>query len=102
MPLSGIIQGFTPLGNSETDLRINSIKEVYSILRETLNPSKLVEAVKEKATRSEKIKELQEKISQKGLHLDICGRWLWIIGKTYRIRNILKEFGFRYSDNKLS
>jgi hypothetical protein len=63
---------------------------------------KTVEAVKEKATVSEKITELQEKIDPAGLSLEICGTWLWVTGKTFQVKDILKELGFRYSANKLA
>jgi hypothetical protein len=60
------------------------------------------EKEKEKLTVSEKIKELQEKVDPSGLHLEICGTWLWVTGKTYQVKDTLKELGFRYSSNKLS
>ncbi len=67
-----------------------------------LDKPKPVEVVKEKATVSEKIKELKENINPEGLHLEICGSWLWCTGKTYQVKDALKELGFRYSANKLS
>lgn len=58
--------------------------------------------MQEKVSVSEKIKELQEKIDPTGLNLDICGTWLWVTGKTYQVKDALKELGFRYSASKLS
>ena len=98
------------------DEMLNTIKVEYSTLMSVLAESKTdqavnekasasdkaVESVKEKATVTEKIKELQGKIDPAGLHLEICGTWLWVTGKTYQVKDTLKELGFRYSANKLS
>jgi hypothetical protein len=84
------------------DEMIQELKAEYSTLMSVLNAVKPVEAVKEKATVSEKISELQGKIDPAGLHLEICGTWLWVTGKTYQVKDTLKELGFRYSANKLS
>lgn len=81
---------------------LQSIKAEYSTLMNVLTPSQPDEPVKERATVSEKIKELQEKVNPEGLHLEICGTWLWVTGKTYQVKDALKELGFRYSANKLS
>lgn len=84
------------------DEMLKSLKLEYSTLVNALSPSKPVEAVKEKATVPEKIKELQEKVNPDGLRLEICGTWLWVTGKTFQVKDALKELGFRYSANKLS
>jgi hypothetical protein len=81
---------------------LKSLNEEYSTLMSVLNPVKPVEASKEKATLPEKIAELQGKISPEGLHFEVCGCWLWVTGKTYQVKDTLKELGFRYSANKLS
>lgn len=81
---------------------IRTINDQYDKLMMVLNESKPVEAEKSKATVSEKIKELQGKIDPAGLRLEICGTWLWVTGKTYQVKDTLKELGFRYSANKLS
>ncbi|MCE5345395.1 MAG: ELKS/Rab6-interacting/CAST family protein [Bacteroidales bacterium] len=96
---------FDELSNvfNDQDEMLKAIKEEYSTLMSVLHDSKPVyEAVKERATVSDKIKELQEKVNPEGLSLEICGTWLWVTGKTYQVKNILKELGFRYSANKLS
>jgi hypothetical protein len=67
-----------------------------------LSESKPVEAVKEKVTVSEKIKELQGKINPEGLHLEVCGTWVWVTGKTYQVKDVLKSLHFRYSSQKLA
>jgi len=37
-----------------------------------------------------------------GLHLEICGSWLWITGATYENRKALKAIGCGYSHKKQS
>ena len=87
---------------SDHEPMLLALKTEYSTLMSVLTDSKPVELVKEEATVSEKIKELQETVNPEGLHLEICGTWLWITGKTFQIKDTLKELGFRYSANKLS
>ena len=35
-----------------------------------------------------------------GLEIEVCGRWLWITGDTYRHRDALKSLGCRWSGSK--
>ena len=93
---------FKPANKGKSNEMISIINDQYDKLIKVLDAPKPVEAVQEKATVSEKIRELQEKIDPSGLHLEICGTWLWITGKTYQVKETLKELGFRYSSNKLS
>jgi hypothetical protein len=80
---------------------INTINDQYDKLMMVLGESKPVDAAKEKATVPEKIKELQAKVNPEGLHIEIIKDWLWISGKTFQVKDTLKELGFRYSANKL-
>jgi hypothetical protein len=80
---------------------LKALKAEYSTLMSVLNSEKPVEEEKDKASISEIIKVLQEKVNPDGLHLEICGTWLWITGNTYQVKNVLKELGFRFSSNKL-
>jgi hypothetical protein len=87
--------------NNQNEM-LQVIKAEYSTLMSVLSPVKPSEVVKENVPVSEKIRELQEKINPEGLHFEVCGTWLWVTGKTYQVKDILKELGFRYSANKLS
>ena len=103
---------FNPTNSKEPNEMINTINAEYDMLMIVFREAMLAEAVKEKEkekekvkeklTVSEKIKELQEKVDPSGLHLEICGTWLWVTGKTYQVKDTLKDLGFRYSSNKLS
>jgi hypothetical protein len=97
--LSRVFKAANNGGNNEM---IETINDQYDKLMVVLNETKPVEAVKEKSTVSEKIRELQGKINPEGLHFEVCGSWLWVTGKTYQVKDTLKELGFRYSANKLS
>ena len=35
-----------------------------------------------------------------GLNLEICGKWLWITGDTYPVKEVLKKSGCRFSGKK--
>ncbi len=101
---------FNPANSKEPNEMMNTINADYDMLMIVFRDAMLAEAVKEKEkekvkeklTVSEKIKELQEKVDPSGLHLEICGTWLWVTGKTYQVKDTLKELGFRYSANKMS
>ena len=90
------------------DEMLRVIRTEYSTLMnvltpvETEQPVENAEEVKERATVAEKIKELQGKLNPDGLHLEICGTFLWVTGKTYNVKDVLKELGFRYSANKMA
>lgn len=36
------------------------------------------------------------------LKFELVGSWLWVSGKTFQVKDSLKDLGFRYSANKLS
>jgi CTP synthase (UTP-ammonia lyase) len=86
------------------DEMLNTIKVEYSTLMSVLVDSKpIVEAVKEETTTlSDIIKNLQEKVNPEGLRLEIVGKWLWLSGATFSVKEALKELGFRYSPDKKS
>lgn len=88
---------------NDQDEMLQVIKAEYSTLMNVLSESKPVEDIKEKATVSEKIAELQGKINNpEGLHFEVCGTWLWVTGKTYQVKDVLKSLHFRYSNQKLA
>ena len=86
------------------DEMLKSIKSEYSTLMSVLTESEpVVEAVKEEtATLSDVIKNLQQKVNPEGLRLEIVGKWLWLSGATFAVKEALKELGFRYSPGKKS
>ena len=66
-----------------------------------LTESKTVE-VKEKVTLSYIIKVLQERVNPECLRLEIVGKWLWLSGSTFAVREALKQLDFKYSPDKKS
>ena len=89
---------------ADQDEILQILKSEYSTLMNVLSASesKPVEIVKENASISEKIIELQEKVKQEGLRLEIVGQWLWLSGATFAVKDVLKALDFRYSPDKKS
>ena len=88
---------------NDQDEMLQSLKNEYSTLMNVLGESKLSEIMKKEETSlSEKIKELQEKVKQEGLRLEIVGQWLWLSGATFAVKDVLKALDFRYSADKKS
>jgi len=83
------------------DEMLKVIQAEYSTLMSALESVKPATEEKERASIADTIKALQEKVNPEGLHLEICGSWLWITGKTFPVKDALKNLGFRYSANKL-
>ena len=81
---------------------LQALKEEYSTLMAVLTESKPVEEVKEKVSLSDIINVFQERVNPEGLKLEIVGRWLWLSGATFAIREALKQLDFRYSSDKKS
>lgn len=47
------------------------------------------------------LKDLIDKAQQiPGVHLELCGSWLWATGETRPVKDDLKALGFRWSQNK--
>jgi hypothetical protein len=78
------------------------IKTDYSVLRQTYSISKPVEEVKGKLTMNAMVDALHSKVKSEGIHVEIIKDWLWVSGKTFDVRDDLKELGFRYSADKKS
>jgi hypothetical protein len=88
---------------SDQDALIETLKAEYSTLMAVLSESKpSVEEEKEKVSLAEIIKNLQEKVNPEGLKLEIVGKWLWLSGATFAVKEDLKELNFRYSPDKKS
>lgn len=87
---------------NDQDEMLQAIKTEFTTLMSVLSESKPVEEVKEKESLADIIKVLQERINPEGIKLEIVGKWLWISGATFAVREGLKQLGFRYSGNKQS
>ena len=101
---------FNPTNSKEPNEMINTTNAEYDMLMIVFRDAMLAEAVKEnekenekeKLTVLEKIKELQEKVNPDGLTLEIVGKYLWLSGATFAVREVLKQLDFRYSPDKKS
>jgi hypothetical protein len=81
---------------------LHALRTEYSTLMAVITESQPVEEVKEKVSLADVIKNLHEKVNPEGLRLEIVGRWLWLSGATFAVKEALKELGFRYSPDKKS
>lgn len=82
---------------------LQAIKTEFSTLMAVLSESKpAIEEEKEKVSLPDIIKVLQEKVNPEGLKLEIVGKWLWLSGATFAVRDVLKSLDFRYSPDKKS
>jgi len=87
----------------DQDEMLKAIKAEYSTLMSVLTKAKPIETVKEVTyTLADIIKNLQEKVNPDGLKLEVVGRWIWLSGSTFGVKEALKELGFRYSPDKKS
>jgi hypothetical protein len=82
------------------DEMLKTIASEYSKLIILLGEPKPVEAAEEKATLSDKLKELMAKVDTSELGTEVLGNWLWITKNSFPIKDVLKSLGFRYSGNK--
>lgn len=88
---------------NDQDEMLQALKTEYSVLMNVLAQPKPVEAVKEESfSMSDIIKCLQERINPEGIRLEIVGKWLWLSGTTFEVKEALKQLGFRYSPDKKS
>jgi hypothetical protein len=88
---------------SDHEPMLQALKTEYSTLMSVLTESKpSVEEEKEKVSLADIIKNLQEKVNPEGLKLEIVGKWLWLSGATFAVKEALKQLGFRYSPDKKS
>ena len=85
------------------DEMLQSLKTEYSVLMNVLDQSKQTEPVKEETVSIfDIIKCIQERINPEGIRLEIVGKWLWLSGTTFGVKDALKQIGFRYSPDKKS
>jgi hypothetical protein len=87
---------------SDHEPMLQALRSEYSTLMNVLSVSKPDETVKEKVSLPDIIKVLQEKVNPAGLKLEIVGKYLWLSGATFAVKEALKELGFRYSPDKKS
>jgi len=88
---------------NDQDEMLQALKAEYSTLMAVLTESKPAELVKEETfTMSDIIKCLEERVNPEGLKLEIVGKYLWLSGATFAVKEGLKQLGFRYSPDKKS
>ena len=81
--------------NNEYDLMVERLKRGYNFQSEKFeNPPDI--------TDTEEFKKVIDKIIHlDGIEIELCGRWLWISGNTYKHKQILKEAGCKWASKSL-
>ena len=87
---------------SDQDAMLEALKTEYSNLMSVLTETKPVYKAEEKFSMADIIKVLQERVNPEGLKLEIAGKYLWLSGATFAVKEGLKQLGFRYSPDKKS
>jgi hypothetical protein len=72
----------------------------YTVLKGTHSIAKPADTNKDQVTMNDMIDALHAKVKSEGIQVEIIKDWLWVSGRTFDIRNELKELGFRYSSDK--
>lgn len=78
------------------------IRADYTVLKSTHSNAKPADTNKGQVTMNDMIDALHAKVKSEGIQVEIIKDWLWVSGKTFDIRDELKELGFRYSSDKKS
>ena len=76
------------------------IRADYLVLKQTHSIAKPTDTNKGQVTMNDMIDALHAKVKSEGIQVEIIKDWLWVSGRTFDIRNELKELGFRYSSDK--
>ena len=87
---------------SDQDEMLQELKSEYANLISGLTETKPVHKAEEKFSMADIIKVLKERVNPEGLKLEIAGKYLWLSGTTFTVREGLKQLGFRYSPDKKS
>lgn len=81
-------------GGLEMMKAVNAAYEVLKDLQE-------VESTEDESNYGEEMNAaINAVIHLEGLIIEICGIWIWLSGKTYPYKEILKETGFKWASNK--
>lgn len=77
---------------------INAAYDVLRDVTETIDPSAGFEAAQDyPAALAQALNAIRECI---GLHIEICGAWVWVHGDTFAAKAELKGAGFRFASKK--
>lgn len=82
--------------NNEYDILFEKLKNIH-----TNAEGKIY--TKETNERANDFKDIINKLIKfNGVHIEICGSWIWVTGCTIDYRNELKTMGFRWSKSKVA
>ncbi|MCM1524629.1 MAG: molecular chaperone DnaJ [Ruminococcus sp.] len=77
-------------------------EQVFKTLKNTHKAN--TESTNENAADTETPAEFMEIINRlvncEGLEINVCGRWLWLVGNTYPYKDIIKSLNFKWASKK--
>ena len=80
--------------NAEYAVLLHILPDVESEPKKTVRPEKEPEL-------SAILKAVIDRISAiPGLQIEVCGKWIWVSGNTYPVKDVLKSAGFKFSGKK--
>lgn len=91
------------------DLRVvQEIIAEYEILKKILPDVELDENQQDPAASTENTGEMSDVLRNvlsktetiPDIHVELCGKWIWVSGNTYPVKNRLKELGYMFSSKK--
>lgn len=91
--------------NSQRSAALDALKQGEEITAEVQELPAAVIGLPEKSETSTNLVQVLKDLIDKaqaipGVHLELCGSWLWVTGETRPVKNDLKILGFRWSHNK--
>lgn len=82
--------------NNEYDILFAKLKNVHA----TAEGKTYTKETNEKVNDFKEI--INKLIKLKGVHIEICGSWIWVTGCTIDYRDELKQMNFRWSKSKVA
>lgn len=91
-------------GNADTMKEVNCEYDLFfEKLKNTHRTAEGKTYTTETTETAEDFKEIIEKLIRfNGIHIEICGSWLWVTGCTIEYREELKKMKFRWSKSKVA
>lgn len=88
------------MGGSEEEMKIINV-EYEKALKDLENADTTENAWKYDATKDELFRDaLNKVINLEDIKIEIIGCWIWITGNTYACKDLLKDAGFKWCNNK--
>lgn len=84
--------------NAEYERAFNCFKNVHETAEDSTKT--YTSSTDSTETAAEFMEIINSLIHCEGVEIDLVGRWIWVTGKTYPYKDIIKGLGFRYASKK--